>query len=128
MDVGENPRDLRISNAIGERAAARLSRTGITTYKTPDQRRTDPQKARRETVEWVKRLRDMCRLAETDAPGFFLPPRPHDFVDGAVVLEELYGMLVEERGDSALLYGEPGCGKSTLAFKFAWQTRVRSTR
>jgi hypothetical protein len=32
-------------------------------------------------------------------------------------------MLVGEQGSSALLYGEPGCGKSTLALKFAWQTQ-----
>ena len=34
----------------------------------------------------------------------------------------LSGTLAENPG-SALLYGEPGCGKSTLALKFAWQTR-----
>jgi NB-ARC domain len=34
----------------------------------------------------------------------------------------LYAVLVENQG-SALLYGEPGCGKSTLALKFAWQTQ-----
>ena len=27
------------------------------------------------------------------------------------------------RSGSALLHGEPGCGKSTLALKFAWQTQ-----
>jgi hypothetical protein len=31
-------------------------------------------------------------------------------------------VLVQEQ-DKALLYGEPGCGKSTLALKFAWQTQ-----
>jgi hypothetical protein len=85
--------------------------------------RTDPEKARHETVAWIKRLRDMRRLAETRATGVFLPSRPHDFVGRAVALEELYGMLVEEQGGSTLLYGEPGCGKSTLALKFAWQTQ-----
>jgi hypothetical protein len=60
--------------------------------------RTHPEKARRETLEWIKRLRDMRRLTHTDAPGFFLPPRPHDFVGRAVALEELYEMLTEERG------------------------------
>src|SRR5258707_560843 len=34
----------------------------------------------------------------------------------------LYAVLAEEAG-SALLHGEPGCGKSTLALKFAWQTQ-----
>src|SRR5271166_4843867 len=69
---------------------------------------TDPEKARLETVAWIKRLRDMRRLAETRAPGIFLPPRPHDFVGRAEALEMLYAALVENQG-SALLYGEPGC-------------------
>jgi KaiC/GvpD/RAD55 family RecA-like ATPase len=34
----------------------------------------------------------------------------------------LSGTLAENPG-SALLYGEPGCGKSTLALKFACQTQ-----
>jgi hypothetical protein len=51
-------------------------------------------------------------------PGLFLPPR-QDFVGRAETLEELYGLLVGEQGGSALLYSEPGCGKSTLALKFA---------
>jgi hypothetical protein len=37
-------------------------------------------------------------------------------------LEMLYAVLAEEAG-SALLHGEPGCGKSTVALKFAWQTQ-----
>jgi KaiC/GvpD/RAD55 family RecA-like ATPase len=28
-----------------------------------------------------------------------------------------------EKQDKVLLYGEPGCGKSTLALKFVWQTQ-----
>ena len=66
-------------------------------------------------------LRDGFRL-QTRAPGVFLPPQPHDFVGRAEALEILYALLVEKQG-SALLYGEPGCGKSTLALKFAWQTQ-----
>jgi hypothetical protein len=67
-------------------------------------------------------LRDGFRL-QTRAPGLFLPPEPQDFVGRAEALEELYGMLVEKPGSSALLHGEPGCGKSALALKFAWQTQ-----
>jgi hypothetical protein len=82
----------------------------------------DSAKGRLETVAWIKRLRDMRRLTQTDAPGVFLPPPPHDFVGRAEALEMLYVALAEEPG-SALLYGGPGCGKSTLALKFAWQTQ-----
>jgi tetratricopeptide (TPR) repeat protein len=64
----------------------------------------------------------MRRLAETGAPGVFLPDQPHDFVGRAEALEALYAALVDKQ-DKALLYGEPGCGKSTLALKFAWQTQ-----
>jgi hypothetical protein len=84
--------------------------------------RTDPEKGRHETIAWIKRLRDMHRLTETKAPGVFLPDPPHDFVGRAETLEMLYAALVEKH-DKALLYGEPGCGKSTLALKFAWQTQ-----
>jgi hypothetical protein len=84
--------------------------------------RTDPEKARHETIDWIKRLRDMRRLAEKQAPRVFLPPPPNDFVGRAETLEMLYATLVEDPG-SALLYGEPGCGKSTLALKFTWQTQ-----
>jgi tetratricopeptide (TPR) repeat protein len=84
--------------------------------------RTDPEQGRHETIDWIKRLRDMRRLAETRAPGVFLPPPPHDFVGRAEDLEMLYAALKEDPG-SALLHGEPGCGKSTLALKFAWQTQ-----
>src|SRR6202162_4201643 len=84
--------------------------------------RTDPKKGRQETIDWIKRLRDMRRFAEKTAPGIFLPDPPQDFVGRAEALEMLYAALVEKQ-DKALLYGEPGCGKSTLALKFAWQTQ-----
>jgi hypothetical protein len=58
---------------------------------------------------------------DTDA-GVFLPDPPHDFVGRAETLETLYAALVEKH-DKALLYGEPGCGKSMLALKFARQTQ-----
>jgi TIR domain/NB-ARC domain len=84
--------------------------------------RTDQEKARREAVQWVKRLRDMRRLVETTGTGVFLPPLPHDFVGRAESLEAVHTVVVEKL-DKALLHGEPGCGKSTLALKFAWQTQ-----
>jgi DNA-binding NtrC family response regulator len=64
----------------------------------------------------------MRRLAETRAAGVYLPPPPHDFVGRTEALEMLYTTLVANAG-SVLLHGEPGCGKSTLALKFAWQTQ-----
>ena len=84
--------------------------------------RTDPEKGRQETVAWIKRLRDMRRFSETKGLGVFLPPPPQDFVGRTEALEMLYAALAEDPG-SALLHGEPGCGKSTLALKFAWQTQ-----
>src|ERR1700693_1866757 len=84
--------------------------------------RTEAEKGRQESGGWIKRLRDMRRVAEKRAPGVFLPPPPHDFVGRAEALEMLYAVLAEDPG-GALLYGEPGCGKSTLALKFAWQTQ-----
>jgi hypothetical protein len=90
--------------------------------------RTDPEEAQHETVAWIKRLGDMRRIAETSARAVFLLPPPQDFVDRTETLEMLYATLAEEAG-SALLHGEPGCGKSTVALKFAWQTQgARSTR
>src|SRR5262245_41689076 len=64
----------------------------------------------------------MRRLTETKAPGILLPDPPQNFVGRAEALEMLYATLVEKQG-RALLHGEPGCGKSTLALKFAWQTQ-----
>jgi hypothetical protein len=55
-------------------------------------------------------------------PGLSLPPPPHDFVGRTETIETIFA-AVAENSDSALLYGEPGCGKFTLALKFAWQTQ-----
>jgi TIR domain/NB-ARC domain len=84
--------------------------------------RADPEQGRHETIDWIKRLRDIRSVAKKKAPGVFLPPPPHDFVGRTEALELLYATLAEEAG-SALLYGEAGCGKSTVALKFAWQTQ-----
>jgi hypothetical protein len=51
---------------------------------------------------------------------FFLPYQPKDFVGRERRLERLEGALMEQPG-VFLLHGEPGCGKSTLALKFAWK-------
>ena len=67
---------------------------------------------------------NVARLHRVSDPGVFLPPPPHDFVGRSDTLEMLYTTLTEEPG-SALLHGEPGCGKSTLALKFA---KERSTQ
>ena len=84
--------------------------------------RTDPEKARHENRCLDQAPSRHAPLSGDKAPGIFLPPPPHDFVGRAEALEMLYATLVENPG-SALLHGEPGCGKSTLALKFAWQTQ-----
>src|SRR5260370_3464139 len=48
--------------------------------------RTDPEKARRETIEWIQRLRHMPRFGETKAPGVFLPDPPPAFLGRAEAL------------------------------------------
>ena len=58
---------------------------------------TDPTKGRLETVAWIKRLRDMRRVAYENASGVFLPDPPHDFVGRAETLETLYAALVEKQ-------------------------------
>ena len=65
---------------------------------------------------------EIGKLHGVSDPGIFLPDQPHDFVGRAETLELLYAALKEEVGN-ALLHDEPGCGKSTLALKFAWQTQ-----
>jgi hypothetical protein len=65
----------------------------------------------------------VAKLHGVSDPGVFLPPPPRDFVGRPETLERLYSLLAEDDPRSALLYGEPGCGKSTLALKFAWQTQ-----
>ncbi len=82
--------------------------------------RGDIDKGIRETVCWVKRLRDMRRDAGIKATNFFLDYEPRDFVGRAEHMEALYAALAEQPG-TLLLQGEAGCGKSTLALKFGWQ-------
>jgi len=84
--------------------------------------RADADKGLRETVSWVKRVRDMRRDAGAKAPRCFLDYEPTDFVGRAEHLEALYAALAQKQG-TFLLYGEPGSGKSTLALKFAWQAQ-----
>ncbi len=50
----------------------------------------------------------------------FLPYEPEDFVGRTNYLEEL-GPALAEKATTFLLFGEPGCGKSTLALKIAHQ-------
>jgi hypothetical protein len=72
--------------------------------------------------------RSAAKLHGLSDPGVFLPPPPHDFVGRAVTLDTLYAVLAEDDLGKALLYvyGEPGCGKSTLALP--GRRRARSTR
>src|ERR1700760_3901261 len=106
MDFGDRPRDLRIADTLGRRATTRLRGATIAQGQTHRiDARTDPEKARQETIDWIKRLRDMRRLAVTKAPGVFLPPPPRDFVGRAEALETLYALLAEDDPGSALLYG-----------------------
>ena len=84
--------------------------------------RRDLKGAIREVVAWAARMRDQRRLAESKAPRFFLAYEPKDFVGRERYLERLHAALVEQPG-VFLLHGEPGCGKSTLALKFAWKAQ-----
>jgi hypothetical protein len=78
--------------------------------------RIDQEKARRETVEWVKCLRDRRRLAETTARVAFLPDPPQDFVGRAEALEMLYatlaGIQAEPCSTASRAAGSP-CSRST---------------
>jgi tetratricopeptide (TPR) repeat protein len=85
--------------------------------------RQDPQGAIRDVVAWAARMRDQRRLAESKVPRFFLAYEPQDFVGRERYLERLHAALVEQPG-VFLLHGEPGCGKSTLALKFAWKAQA----
>ncbi len=84
--------------------------------------RADQEKGLSEAVAWAKRLRDMRRFAETRAAAAFLDYEPQGFVGRIAYLERLHTALVEKPA-RFLLHGEPGCGKSTLALKFAWQAQ-----
>lgn len=85
--------------------------------------RQDRQEAIRDVVAWAVRMRDQRRLAESKAPRFFLAYEPKDFVGRERYLKRLHAALVEQPG-VFLLHGEPGCGKSTLALKFAWKAQT----
>ena len=76
----------------------------------------------KEAVGWAKRQREMRRFAETRAAAAFLDYEPQGFVGRITYLERLHSAPVEKPG-KFLLYGEPGCGKSTLALKFAWHAQ-----
>lgn len=83
---------------------------------------TNQEQAMQETVAWLVRQRDMRRYESTGAANFVVDFEPTDFVGRTAYIEQLHEALVEERG-KFLLWGGPGCGKSTLALKFAWRAR-----
>jgi hypothetical protein len=83
--------------------------------------RTDRGKGLQEIIAWIKRLRH-APLSGDERTGHLSPASTARFRRPRQVLEMLYAALKEEAGN-ALLHGEPGCGKSTLALKFAWQTQ-----
>jgi tetratricopeptide (TPR) repeat protein len=85
--------------------------------------RQDPGGAIRNVVAWAIRMRDQRHLTEGRAPRFFLAYEPKDFVGRERYLERLDGALVQQPG-VFLLHGGPGCGKSTLALKFAWKAQA----
>jgi len=64
MDFGDCPRDFRIADASGHRAAARLRGAGTPPcqIKHRTDARTDPEQGRHETVVWIKRLREHAPL------------------------------------------------------------------
>jgi TIR domain/NB-ARC domain len=84
--------------------------------------RTDREQAIQETVAWLVRQRDMRQYESTGAPRFIVDYEPTDFVGRTAYLEQLHEALVKDRG-KFLLWGGPGCGKSTVALKFAWRAR-----
>jgi tetratricopeptide (TPR) repeat protein len=72
-----------------------------------------------EHESWVRTsLSDSYRVGHFKAQRFFLAYEPKDFVGRERYLDRLEG----EPG-VFLLHGEPGCGKSTLALKFAWRVQ-----
>ena len=87
MDFSDRSRDFRIADTPGRRAVAGLRDTGTASRKHRIDAQSDPEQGRHEAVAWVKRLRDMRRVAEKRAPGVFIPPLPHDFVGRAEALE-----------------------------------------
>jgi tetratricopeptide (TPR) repeat protein len=83
---------------------------------------TDHEAAIKQTVDLLIRQRDMRRFEDIQAASFILDFEPTDFVGRTEYLERLHQALVEKKG-KFLLHGEPGCGKSMLALKFAWRVQ-----
>ena len=84
--------------------------------------RTNPEQSMQDTVNWLVQLRDMRQFEAMGAASFIVDFEPTDFVGRTIYLEQLHRALVDEKG-KFLLWGGPGCGKSTLALKFAWRAR-----
>jgi len=108
---------------LGEQDAKRALLDGLKPSGEPAQPPAFPGPRATPSVPPAPFPPNVARLHGVSGPGVFLPPPPRDFVGRAEALETLYAVLAEDDPGSALLYGEPGCGKSTLALKFAWQTQ-----
>ena len=104
---------------LGEQDAKRALLDGLKPSGEPAQPPAFPGPRATPSVPPARFPPNVARLHGVSGPGVFLPPPPHDFVGRTETLEMLYAALAENPG-SALLHGEPGCGKSTLALKFAW--------
>lgn len=67
-------------------------------------------------------LRAPHAIGDKNDPHLLLDYDPTDFVGRESYLDSLANALVPEPA-IILLHGQPGCGKSTLALKFAWNAR-----
>ena len=82
--------------------------------------RTDPEGAIARTIDWVKTRHNAGRVAGSQASVLLPAYLPNDFVGREDAVNNLRAAFA--KGPSVyLLHGEPGCGKSTLALKFAWE-------
>ena len=84
--------------------------------------RENHAKAIEEALQWITRMRDMRKYAESKAASYLLDYEPEGFVGRTEYFESLHTALVEKPG-KFLLHGGPGTGKSTLALKWAWRTQ-----